>query len=97
MADEDDYFARLDAEKKAALRKKLDGEASEAAEEALRELHHFKCGKCGHDMATQLFRGVEIEVCSNCQAVLLDPGELEELAGTDEGFFKEFFGNFVRR
>lgn len=97
MADEDDYFARLDAEKKAALRKRLDGEASEAAEAALRELHHFKCGKCGHDMATQLFRGIEIEVCSNCQAVLLDPGELESLSGSDDGFFKDFFGNFGRR
>lgn len=97
MADEDDYFARLDAEKKAALRKKLDGEASEAAEEALRELHFHKCGKCGHDMNTELYRGVEIEVCGNCKSVLLDPGELEGLSGSDDGFFKEFFGNFGRR
>ena len=69
------------------MRKKLDGEASEAAEEALRELHYHKCGKCGHNMNTELYRGVEIEVCSNCKAVLLDPGELEALSGRDEGFF----------
>lgn len=94
MADEDDYFTRLDAEKKAALKRKLDGEASEAAEVALRELHFHRCGKCGHSMTTQPFRGIEIEICDNCQAVLLDPGELEQLAGSDEGFFKDLFGSF---
>lgn len=93
---EDDYFTRLDAEKRAALKAKLDGQASETAEQALRELHHFRCGKCGHAMETQLFRGIEIEVCSNCQAVLLDPGELEQLSGSDEGLFKDFFRSFSR-
>lgn len=99
MADhnpEDDYFARLDAEKRAALKRRLDGVQSQAADEALRELHHFKCGKCGHDMKTELFRGFEIEICSNCGAVLLDPGELEQLAGSDEGFFKELTTFFSR-
>ncbi|MCO4744762.1 MAG: zf-TFIIB domain-containing protein [Proteobacteria bacterium] len=94
---EDDYFARLDAEKREALKRRLDGEASVAADDALRELHHFKCGKCGHDMTTQLFRGIEIEVCGTCQAVLLDPGELEQLAGSDEGLFKDFFGFLGRK
>jgi Zn-finger nucleic acid-binding protein len=30
------------------------------------------------------FRGVEIDVCESCGVVLLDPGELETLAGKDE-------------
>ena len=91
---EDDYFARLDAEKRAALKRKLDGETSEAADEALRELHYHQCGKCGYPMATEHFRGVEIEVCTRCKAVLLDPGELEQLSGSDAGFFKDLFGMF---
>ena len=35
-------------------------------------------------MDTTNFKGVEIEVCPNCGAVLLDPGELETLAGEDQ-------------
>ncbi len=43
-------------------------------------------------MKTELFKGVEIERCE-CGAVLLDPGELELLAGKDEsGFFSALFG-----
>jgi Zn-finger nucleic acid-binding protein len=41
-----------------------------------------------------LFKGVEIEKCPDCGAVLLDPGELEQLAGKDEsGFFADLFGS----
>ena len=44
-------------------------------------------------METKLFKGVEIEICPNCGAVLLDPGELEQLAGKDESsFFAGLFG-----
>ncbi len=82
---EEDYFRKQDQEKLHAMRE--EAARKKAAEEAaeLRKLHHFKCGKCGHDMTTQIFKGIEIEVCSSCQAVLLDPGELEQLVGEDEG------------
>jgi Zn-finger nucleic acid-binding protein len=45
-------------------------------------------------MDTQLFKGVEIERCAGCGAVLLDPGELEELAGKDQsgGLFAALLG-----
>lgn len=80
---EDDYFARIDREKKAALKAKLEAEAAEKALEDRKQLHHLKCGKCGGDMAPRLFKGVEIDVCGDCGSVLLDPGELEELAGEE--------------
>jgi Zn-finger nucleic acid-binding protein len=35
-------------------------------------------------MISTHFKGVEIEVCPNCGAVLLDPGELEQLAGDEQ-------------
>ena len=62
-----------------AARQKAAAEAEERA-----ALHHHKCGKCGSDMATEIFKGIEIEVCGSCGAVLLDPGELEQLVGEDE-------------
>lgn len=81
---EDDYFARLDREKLEKLKSAADTNNAEAAATALRELHYHKCGKCGHGMNTEVFRGIEIEICSNCGAVLLDSGELQSLAGDDK-------------
>ncbi len=81
---EDEYFARIDAEQKAALKAKMDAEATKKAAQELRDLHYGRCGRCGNAMKTQIFKGVEIDVCPNCNAVLLDPGELEELVGEDQ-------------
>jgi hypothetical protein len=95
VSDEDDYFRKLDQEAKAKLKAKLDKEYAETERAARRALHHFKCGKCGGDMNTQVFRGIEIEVCGDCNAVLLDPGELEALAGQDStDVLSSFFSMF---
>lgn len=92
---EDEYFAKLDAEAKARLKARLDAEQEQFAREQRRHLHFHKCGKCGADMETRTFRGVEIEVCPECGAVLLDPGELEELAGEDKtDLLRSFFTMF---
>ena len=80
---EEEYFARLETEKKAKLAAQLGVESATEERDQLRTLHHHKCGKCGQDMETKPHRGVEIEVCPDCGAVLLDRGELETLAGED--------------
>ena len=91
---EDEYFHREDQAKLDKLRGKVSAENAETEAEAKKALHFHKCGKCGTDMDTMLFKGVEIEKCPGCGAVLLDPGELEELAGSDEsGFFAGLFGS----
>ncbi|MFT5684425.1 MAG: ribosomal protein S27E [Myxococcota bacterium] len=82
---EEDYFRQQDQEKLRVMREEAALKKAAEEEAERRKLHHFKCGKCGHDMATQIFKGIEIEVCSSCSAVLLDPGELEQLVGEDEG------------
>src|SRR4051794_21657994 len=83
VADEDEYFHKLDQEAKAKLKAKLDEQKAEADRAARREMHRKHCGKCGGDMTTRVFRGLEVDVCNDCGAVLLDPRELETLAGTD--------------
>ncbi len=85
MSEENKYFEKLEAEKKARLAKELREKRDGEALTARKELHWLKCGKCGADMDTVIFRGVEIEVCPDCGAVLLDQGELEQLSGADQG------------
>ena len=96
---EEEYFHREDQERLRKLKEAADAEKAEADKKALRELHLNHCGKCGTRMDTRLFRGVEIEVCPSCNAVLLDPGELETLVGADQGDratgFTDFF-SFTR-
>jgi Zn-finger nucleic acid-binding protein len=57
----------------------------------------MKCGKCGGDLSSRLFKGVEIDICADCGAVLLDPGELEQLAGqeTDQTILTTLAGFFT--
>ncbi len=81
---EEEYFARIEAEKKAALKQKLEAEAEARAAEELKQLHYNRCGRCGNEMKSEVFKGVEIDICPVCKAVLLDPGELEELVGADQ-------------
>lgn len=91
---EEKYFHDEDEAKIQALKDKLDAEKAEKAAAELKALHHLHCGKCGTKMDTQVFKGVEIEVCPSCGAVLLDPGELEELVGEDESGIVKTIGDF---
>lgn len=81
---EEEYFARLNREKQAKLAEEVSAQRSEADRAALKAQHAQRCGKCGGQLKAQAFRGVEIDVCGDCGSVLLDPGELESLAGKDE-------------
>lgn len=81
---EEEYFLRLDLEKKAQLAREVAAEKATQERAEAKALHHQRCGKCGGVLKPTGFRGVEIDVCEQCGAVLLDPGELEQLAGKDE-------------
>jgi uncharacterized protein len=91
---EDEFFLRQDQAKLKKLKAEAGAKTAETEAEQAKALHFHKCGKCGCSMDTILFKGVEIEKCPGCGAVLLDPGELEQLAGADEsGFFAGLFGS----
>jgi acetyl-CoA carboxylase beta subunit len=79
--EEQAYFKKLQEEQLAKLREKQ----SEEEAKRLREQHWMRCAKCGHEMITVNFRGVAIERCPSCGGVYLDAGELEKLAGEDQG------------
>jgi hypothetical protein len=81
---EEEYFARIEREQVERLAEELAAEKVKALKEERRKLHAMKCGKCGGDFVPKPFRGVTIDVCTSCGAVLLDPGELEILAGHDQ-------------
>ncbi len=78
---EDEYFAREEALKQYKLAKELAAKRAQDEASALKTQHWMKCPKCGNDLATLSFRGVEVDRCYHCHGTWLDAGELEKLTG----------------
>ncbi len=77
---EDEYFAKRDAE---LLRQAREKEVAKAAEEA-RQQHFMKCPKDGYDLTTRSQHGVQVDVCPECGGMWLDAGELDQLVALEE-------------
>jgi acetyl-CoA carboxylase beta subunit len=72
---EDEYFAKESAQ----LLKRRQAEAAERKEVAARKAHYMKCPKCGADLFTEEYHGIQIDRCSDCAGMWLDAGEAEDL------------------
>ena len=70
---EDEYFAKQDAELMKKMRDILDQER--AAQE--RRQHYMKCPKCGADLREEAHHHVKMDVCPECKGLWLDAGELD--------------------
>ena len=76
---EDEYFARLDADLMKERRARLDEERRTQEHSS----HHNKCPKCGCDLEEREHHGVKIDQCSECSGMWLDKGELELIEEID--------------
>lgn len=72
---EDEYFARQNAEQIRAMRAKLDADRKKTERTA--ELD--KCPRCGGELKEQQVDEVKIDECKDCGGVWLDRGELDQL------------------
>jgi hypothetical protein len=72
---EDEYFARQNAEIIREMRAKLDAERKKAEASA----GSNKCPRCAGDLKEQHVDNVKIDECQSCKGVWLDPGELDQL------------------
>jgi len=72
---EDEYFAKQDAELLKQMRDKLDQERNEAE----RKAHFMKCPKCGADLKEETIGQVKVDICGECGGMWLDAGEMELL------------------
>ena len=94
--EEEEYFAREDAEKRHKLAVEKARATNTAERERLKVLHHMKCPKCGFDLETVRFRGLAIDKCFQCNGTWLDAGELETLAGQDDRLLERVIAVFKR-
>jgi len=80
---EDEYFAREDALKKQKLALAETKKLEEEEKERLKKLHYMRCPKCGMELQTIEYRGIEVDRCFSCRGTWLDDGELEKVAEQD--------------
>ena len=72
---EDEYFARRDAE----LLRQQRAAAQHAAADSERKSHYMKCPKCGYDLITGDWDSIQIDQCTHCHGIWFDAGEAESL------------------
>jgi uncharacterized protein len=100
---EDEWFLKnqeklLEAARRAREERERERAALETAEKrhALREAHWMKCPKCGHDMKTEDYSGIELDRCTFCEGLYFDAGELDEFARRKDaerrGIFRKILG-----
>ncbi len=102
-AREDDWFRKnekelIEAARVAREKREKERAALEKTEEArrLKELHHMKCPKCGHDMAEKDMEGVAVDVCGFCEGIYFDAGELDKVFLKREADRKGFLGRLLK-
>ena len=86
---EDEDFAKHDAELIKARRSALD----EQRRKAERATHYMKCPKCGGDLVEKKFHALVIDVCPDCKGTWMDAGELEMLGYVKRSEISRFIGS----
>ena len=66
------------------LLRQLRAYAQRAGAEAERRSHHMKCPKCGYDLITGEWHGIQIDQCTHCHGLWFDAGEAEGLLAHPE-------------
>jgi hypothetical protein len=86
---EEEYFHRKEQEALEKTRQRLTAEARERDETAVALM---RCPKCAEELEEIAFQGIQVDRCTGCQGVWLDPGEIERLTAKDnQGWLARFW------
>ena len=95
-AQEEEYFARLEFEKKKKVEAEKHARMVEEEKDKLKELHYMHCPKCGMNLITIDYKGIAIDRCSGCDGIWLDAGELEAITQLEKSGLDKLFSLFKR-
>jgi uncharacterized protein len=90
---EEEYFAKLNAE----LIKERRAELDKARAVSARQAHFMKCPRCGGDLKEVEHHNVKVDRCTDCKGVWLDSGELELLDHAHDAGVTRFFSSMFGR
>lgn len=90
---EDEYFKKLDQELLKQQRAQREAEAADVA----RSQFYMRCPKDGGALHERDMDGVKVDVCTTCNGVWLDAGELDTLRARDHSGVGRFLSNILGR
>ncbi len=93
---EEEYFARLEFEKKKKWEAENQARLVEEEKRKLKELHYMHCPKCGMNLITIDYKGIAIDRCSGCDGIWLDAGELEAITRLEKSGLDKLFSIFKK-
>jgi len=93
---EDEYFIRMDFEKKKKLEEEKHRKLGKEEKKKLKGLHFMRCPKCGMELIEIYYKGVHTDKCSECGGIWLDAGEFETLSKTDKSTLSGLFRMFTK-
>jgi hypothetical protein len=91
---EEEYFARLEFERKKKEEEERHIKLAQEEKDRLKELHHMHCPKCGMSLIEIDYKGIKVDKCSSCAGIWLDAGELELIGEKEKGFTEKLFSIF---
>jgi len=93
---EEEYFARLEYEKKQKLEQEKNRQLEAEERKRLKALHYMKCPKCGMELIEIDYKGILVDKCSDCAGIWLDAGELEMVAKMEKSSLDKLFSVFKK-
>jgi hypothetical protein len=85
---EDEFFKKEEA----AAKERHAVAKAERERAELREKHYMRCPKCGGQLVEEPHEICDIDRCTDCHGIWLDPGELDKFKTKEKGFFSKLFG-----
>lgn len=93
---EEEYFARQEYLRLKEIEEEKHRKLEEDEKARLKELHYMRCPKCGMNLVTIDYKGIQIDRCSSCIGVWLDQGELEAIAELEHPVKQRLFEKFFK-
>lgn len=91
---EEEYFARLEFEKRKKLEEEKHAKLAADEKKRLRDLHYMHCPKCGMELIEIDYKGIKVDKCSECDGIWLDAGELERISKFEKSSLDKLFSVF---
>jgi len=93
---EEEYFARMEFEKRKKIEEERHIQLAEQEKKRLQELHYMRCPKCGMQLIEIDYKNIKIDKCSECDGIWLDAGELEAVSKLEKTGLDKLFSVFKK-
>jgi len=93
---EEEYFARIEFEKRKQIEEEKQKKMIEEEKKRLREIHYMRCPKCGMQLIEIDYKNIKVDKCSGCDGIWLDAGELEAVSKLEKTGLDKLFSVFKK-